>query len=97
MELAPVSSGKLGRTSNTTLLTANFFLKGMACSTKYKENLKMCLEKDPLVISFNVCTRHRKLFFAKYTAHRDGGYSPGVGENLSVGAFQMIFLKVFAS
>ena len=50
------------RTSNTTLLISNFFLKGMACSTKHKENLKIRLEKDPLVISFIEHTVHRKLF-----------------------------------
>lgn len=53
-EVAPVSSRQTGRTSNATLLIANIFLKGMAYSTKYKENLKVCLEKDPLVISLNV-------------------------------------------
>lgn len=51
--------------SNATLLIANVFLKGMARSTKYKENLKICLEKDPLVISFNARTTPRKLFSAE--------------------------------
>ena len=62
------SSGFLGannKISNTTLLISNYFLKGLARFTKHKENLKICLEKDPLVISFNKHTLHRKLFFAQ--------------------------------
>ena len=54
MEPALITSGQTGRTSRTTLLIANVFLKGMARSAKYKGNLKVCLEKDPLVLSFNV-------------------------------------------
>lgn len=87
MEVAPGSSGKMAGPLNTTLLTANFFLGGTARSTKYKENLKIRLEKDPLVISFNVHTTHGKLFYAKHPAHRHGGDFPGVGGSLSVGAF----------
>lgn len=57
------------RTSNNTLLHLPLLLNGMACSTKYKEHLKICLEKDPLVISFHVYTIHRKLFSERCTVY----------------------------